>query len=357
MVRLARQQYFSDLATNLTHNSCKFWRSFQHLSPRQKAHVTNLDVSCDTINQHFLTVAGKTVADLPSSSISSLSYIDCVDVPDFSLSEVHVDDVFQHIQALDIHKAVGIDEIPTRFVKAAPYGMAVILTTLIKMSILMCTFPDLWKTAIVTPVQKSKQDNSLSNFWPISVLPVASKILERLVFDAMVGHLLKYELLSTEQSGFRPGNSTQDVLLCVTDSWLKAIDDGKYVGAVFLDLAKAFDCVDHEILLKKLTCYGVRGDALKWMQSFLYGRFQRVSLMVLCQLRVRLKLVCLKALFLARCYFPFMLMIFQLPLLLLMSIYMLMIQSCIIVLVTSDNWSAFYSMLLRNFLYGWLPTS
>ena len=67
-------------------------------------------------------------------------------------------------------------------------------------------------------------------------------------------------------------------MLCVTDSWLKAIDDGKYVGAVFLDLAKAFDCVDHEILLKKLTCYGVRGDALKWMQSFLYCRFQRVSL-------------------------------------------------------------------------------
>ena len=183
-----------------------------------------------------------------------------------------------HIQALDIHKAVGIDEIPTRFVKAAPYGMAVILTTLINMSILTCTFPDLWKTAIVTPVQKSKQNNSLSNFRPISVLPVASKILERLVFDAMVGHLLKYKLLSTEQSGFRPGHSTQDVLLCVTDSWLKAIDDGKYVGAVFLDLAKAFDCVDHEILLKKLTCYGVRGDALKWMQSFLYGRFQRVSL-------------------------------------------------------------------------------
>ena len=144
--------------------------------------------------------------------------------------------------------------------------------------ILTCTFPDLWKTAIVTPVQKSKQNNSLSNFRPISVLPVASKILERLVFDAMVGHLLKYKLLSTEQSGFRPGHSTQDVLLCVTDSWLKAIDDGKYVGAVFLDLAKAFDCVDHEILLKKLTCYGVRGDALKWMQSFLYGRFQRVSL-------------------------------------------------------------------------------
>jgi len=74
----------------------------------QKARVTTFDVSYDTINQHFLTVAEKTVADLPSSSVSLLSYIDCADVPDFFLSEVRMDDVLQHIQALDIHKAVGI---------------------------------------------------------------------------------------------------------------------------------------------------------------------------------------------------------------------------------------------------------
>jgi len=111
------------------------------LSSRQKAHVTILDVSCDTINQHFLTVAKKTVADLPSSSVSPLSYIDCADASDLFLSEVYVDDVLQYIQALDIHKAVVIDEIPTRFVKATPYGMAMILTRLINMSIQTC--PDL----------------------------------------------------------------------------------------------------------------------------------------------------------------------------------------------------------------------
>ena len=286
-----------------------------------------------------------------------MSYIDCADVPDFSLSEVHVDDAFQHIQALDIHKAVEIDEIPTRFAKAAPYGMAVILTKLINMSILTCTFPDLWKTAIVTPVQKSKLNNFLSNFRPISVLPVVSKILERLAFDAMVGHLLKYELLSTKQSGFRPGNSTQDVLLCVTDLWLKAIDDGKYVGAVFLDLAKAFNCVDHEILLKKLTCYGVRGDALRWMQSFLYGRFQRVSLHRTLSAKGEVKVGVHQGSILGPLLFSIYVNDLQLPLLMLMSIYMLMIQSCIIAIVTSDSWSAFYSVLLHNFLYGWLPTS
>jgi len=222
------------------------------LSSHQKAHVTNFDVSCDAINQHFLTVAEKTVADLPSSSVFPLSYIDCADVPDLFLSKVHIDDVLQYIQALDIHKAVGVDEIPTRFVKAAPYGMTVILTRLLNMSIQTCTFPGLWKTAIVTPVQKSKQNSSLGNFRPISILPVVSKILERLVFDAMVSHLLKYELLSTKQPGFRPGHSMQDVLLSVTDSWLNAIDDGKFVGTVNL-LVQCFS-----ILLKRLTVLTMR---------------------------------------------------------------------------------------------------
>ena len=84
---------------------------------------------------------------------------------------------------------------------------------------------------------------------------------------------LKYELLSTNRSGFHPGHSTQDILLSITDLWLKAIDDGRSI----FDLAKAFDCVDHEILSQKLTCYSVRGNAYKWMQSFLYGRSQRIS--------------------------------------------------------------------------------
>ena len=118
----------------------------------------------------------------------------------------------------NIHK---IHCFPTRFVKTAPYGMAIILTKLINISIVTFTFPDLW---IVTPVQRStKQNTSLSNFQPIFILPVVSKILEW------------YSLLSTRWSGFRPGNSTQDVLLCVTNLWLKVIDNGKYVGAMIME--------------------------------------------------------------------------------------------------------------------------
>jgi len=97
--------------------------------------------------------------------------------------------------------------------------------------------------------------------------------LERVVFDQVVYHFNSHNLFSNKHSGFRPGHSTQDVLLHVNDSWLRAIDTVQYIGAVFLDLAKAFDCVNHDILLE---CYAIRRCAYQWMQSFLCGRTQQV---------------------------------------------------------------------------------
>jgi len=104
--------------------------TFLHI--RKLRPLLAIDASCDAINQHFLTIAQKTIADLPSSSVSLLSYIDRVDVPDLSLFEVQFDDVVQYIQVLaglDVHKAVGIGAISKRCIKASPYGMAVVLTT------------------------------------------------------------------------------------------------------------------------------------------------------------------------------------------------------------------------------------
>ena len=88
---------------------------------------------------------------------------------------------------------------------------------------------------------------------------------------------MKYNLLSDFQSGFQPAHSTQDVLLCVVDCWRRAIDDGKFVVAGFLDLAKAFDCVDYSILLTKLKQCGIVGCTYLWFESYLLNRWQRVS--------------------------------------------------------------------------------
>jgi len=114
------------------------------------------------------------------------------------------------------------------------------MATLLVRFIISSIFPDCLKAAIVTPVLKSSKNFTLSNFRPISVLPVFSKLLERVVSDQIVDHFHKYNLFSQKQSGFRHGYSTQDVLLHVVNSCSKAIDCGQYTGAVFLDLAKAF---------------------------------------------------------------------------------------------------------------------
>ena len=226
------------------------------ISRKKIQHYPDVNVTCEDINHHFLSIAGNTVSDLPSVNTSPLHYINtCDDVPSMSMSEVDVQNVIEYISKLDTIKAVGVDGISMKFIQTSPHCMALLLTKLIIKSILSSSFPDCWKAAIVTLVLKSQNNTSLLNFRPISVLSVFSKILERVVSDQILAHFCKYNLFAERQSGFHHGYSTQDVLLHVTDSFLSAIDRGQYVGAVFLDLAKAFDCVDHNILLQKLHTY------------------------------------------------------------------------------------------------------
>ena len=139
----------STLACNLSNDSRKFWRNFIHLSARQKIQGGALDVDVESINQHFLSIAHKTTGDL---QFSSTSYISVLDVPVMALAEVDVSEVYRHICGLGIHKAVGVDNISTKFIKASPGGVSVLLTRLINKSITSHTFPDIWKNAVVVPV-------------------------------------------------------------------------------------------------------------------------------------------------------------------------------------------------------------
>ena len=112
-------------------------------------------MDAEVINHHFLTIAYKTVGELPSSTTSPLSYILVLDVPDIALKEIDVREVHEYVCDPNVHKAVGVDRISTKFIKASPFNMAILLTKLINKGITSNTFRDIWKSAAVIPVQKS----------------------------------------------------------------------------------------------------------------------------------------------------------------------------------------------------------
>lgn len=154
------------------------------------------------------------------------------------------------------------------------YIISVPLCSIFKKSIISCIFPNSWKNAKVFPVYGGNAKNDLNNYRPISVLPVVAKVLEKLVFDQLYSYFTENYILSKFQSGFRSGHSTVTALLQATEKWFKNIDHGFINGVVFADLSKAFDTVDHAILLKKLSMYGVNEILLKWFSSYLANRFQ-----------------------------------------------------------------------------------
>ena len=114
-----------------------------------------------------------------------------------------------------------------------------------------------------------------NNYRPISVLPVVSELIERVVFNQLYEYLNNNNLLTESQSGFRPMFSTETALLEAANEWLWNIDDSLLNGVIFLDLKKTFDTMDHAILLGKLKLYGVSSQSLNWFQSYLSDRKQQ----------------------------------------------------------------------------------
>ena len=139
-------------------------------------------------------------------------------------------------------------------------------------------FPSVWKEVKVKPLFKTGNKEDVNNYRPISILPTLSKLIEKWVERQFSQYLNDFNLLHKSQSGFRPKHSNESALIRMIDSWLKAINEGNMVGCVLVDFLKAFDLVDHKILLKKLKCYKCNNSCLSWFESYLQNRTQRVSL-------------------------------------------------------------------------------
>ena len=177
------------------------------------------------------------------------------------------------LQKLNRWKASGVDGITNHLLKLCAKHIDVPLAHVFNLSLRSGRFPATWKQARVQPVFKQKGDRSSPrSYRPIALLCSVSKVFETLVKDQVLSFCLANRVLPDSQFGFLPGRSTVWQLLSVLDDWHAARERGTSVHAAFLDLAKAFDRVDHQILIKKLASSGLSSTCVDWFKSYLTGR-------------------------------------------------------------------------------------
>jgi len=227
------------------------------------------------MNSFFASI-GRILASRIQTSDLNLNSISKQPLFQFKLTELDQSFVLEQLLSLKANKATGLNKISARLLKISAHEIAPSVVKLLNLSIRTGQFPKLWKCTKITALFKSGDRTNVSNYRPISILPTLCKILERAVHLQLYQHLITNNFLSNKQFGFRKGFSTTTVLTSFADEvLLNMMEQGKLCGAVFIDLTKAFDTVDHQIMLCKLSETGLSETALHWFRSYLTGRQQR----------------------------------------------------------------------------------
>ena len=188
--------------------------------------------------------------------------------------QIRYDDILKLIRNLNPKKATGSDGISGHMLLLCDDSAVLPLKIIFQNILDTSTYPAIWKLANVTPIHKKENKQLIKNYRPISLLPICGKILEKIIFNNLYSYLNLNDLLTKNQSGFRPGDSTTNQLLYLVTEIHEAFEDPKCleVRAVFLDISKAFDKVWHDGLIFKLKQNGVSGKLLSFFENYLHNR-------------------------------------------------------------------------------------
>ena len=295
--RISKRDYLANKIEENVGNSKKLWNQLKKLgysSKKKENSSVVLEIEGETcfdpkkvancFNNFFTTVASNLVDKLPpsfnlfnsdSSRFQEFYAGKNVEPDEFILAPVSEDFIYKELCKLNPSKSTGTDNIPARFVKDAASVLTKPILHIVNLSIDQDLVPNDLKNARVVPLFKKNKRCEVGNYRPVSVLSVISKILERAVYTQLEDYLIKKKLMFDFQSGFRSNFSTDSCLTYLTDYIKSQTSKGLYTGMLMLDLQKAFDTVDHDILCKKLKAMGIK--SVDWFRSYLSHRNQIVQ--------------------------------------------------------------------------------
>jgi len=293
LIRYTKKEYYRSLLKNAQGNMRATWKVISELLNKKRSNAPQFgpiitynnkpyskqsDIA-DVFNSFFTNVGPSLAKKFPNDhSNKHRNWMKIACHNNFDLPKISEHNVLDELYNLDSSKAIGHNDIPVKYIKKVAEYIYQPLSFLFNTSIQSGIFPEGMKTAKVIPIHKGGDKEIVSNYRPISLLPTFSKLFEKLTCTALTDHLENNNLLYDYQFGFRKRRNTTlaavDFVTRLTDS----IDSGNLSIGVFLDLSKAFDTVSHEILLDKLSYYGLTPNALRWFESYLTKREQYVCI-------------------------------------------------------------------------------